>query len=88
MRSDLVVYLIVGIVFFLLLLLPHWHWRRRQEPHPRPQTDSHKTRTETFAGFIPKARMRAVRLGIRASLAGAWRAATPDDLHPRATAPY
>ena len=27
MRSDLVAYLVVGIVFILLILLPCWLWR-------------------------------------------------------------
>ena len=56
------------------------------DPTRDPKANSHKTRTETLRWLHPKARMRAVRLGIRASLAGAWRAAPPDDLHPRATA--
>ena len=29
MRSDLVIYLVVGSVLILLILLPRWLWRRR-----------------------------------------------------------
>ena len=57
------------------------------EPPRDPKTDPHDTRPETIGRLHPKTRMRSVWLGLRASLTGAWRTATPDDMHPRAAPP-
>ena len=42
MRSDLVVYVVVGIFVILLILLPRWLWRRGQ----RVPTPSKRTRAK------------------------------------------
>jgi hypothetical protein len=87
MRSDLVVSLVAGVFLILLVLLPYWLWRRRQSSPRDLKTDPHETRPETICWLHPKARMRPVWPGIHASLTGAWRPATSDDIHPRASTP-
>ena len=53
MRSDWVVYLIVG-VFFLLILFSHWRWRCRQTPPATPKPTRANRQPKPFVGFTQK----------------------------------
>ena len=53
MRSDLVVYLIAGVIL-LLVLLPHWRWRRCKTTPATPKPTRPKREPKPFAGFTQK----------------------------------
>jgi IS1 family transposase len=54
MRSDLVVYVVVGIFFILLLLLPRWLWRRGQRAPTLPKRTRATREPKPFAGYARK----------------------------------
>jgi IS1 family transposase len=54
MRSDLVVYVVVGIFLILLLLLPRWLWRRGQRAPTLPKRTRGKREPKPFAGYARK----------------------------------
>lgn len=54
MRSDLVVYLVVGIVLILLILLPRWLWRRGQRAPTVPKRTRAQREPKPFAGYTRK----------------------------------
>jgi IS1 family transposase/transposase-like protein len=54
MRSDLVVYLVVGMVLILLMLLPRWLWRRGQTAPTVPKRTRAKQEPKPFAGYTHK----------------------------------
>ena len=54
MRSDLVAYLVVGLVLILLILLPCWLWRRGQTAPTVPKRARVKREPKPFAGYTHK----------------------------------
>jgi IS1 family transposase/transposase-like protein len=54
MRSDLVVYLVVGVLLILLILLPHWLWHRRKTTPTTPKPIRTKREPKPFAGYTRK----------------------------------
>jgi hypothetical protein len=54
MRSDLVIFLVVGRVLLLLIFLPPWLWRRRQTAPTVPKLTRVKREPKPFAGSTHK----------------------------------
>jgi len=54
MRSDLVVYVVVGIFFILLILLPRWLWRRGQSAPTLLKRTRATREPKPFAGYARK----------------------------------
>ena len=54
MRSDLVVYLVVGSVLIVLIFLPRWLWRRGQTAPTVPKRTRAKQEPKPFAGYTDK----------------------------------
>jgi hypothetical protein len=52
MRSDLVLYLVIGVFFGLLVWLADWRWRRIQTVPAMPNPTRHKREPKPFAGYI------------------------------------
>lgn len=51
MRSDLVVYLVAGVLLILLALLPRGLWRRHQITPVASQATRRKREPKPFAGY-------------------------------------
>jgi hypothetical protein len=86
MRSDLVFYAFTFIVLIFLVFCCSRLRRSGQSAPAAPQSPRPKREPKPFAGLTHKPACD-VCSGICTSLAGAWRAATPDDVHSRLSAP-
>jgi IS1 family transposase len=66
MRSDLVVYVVVGIFFILLILLSRWLWRRGQSAPTLLKRTRAKREPQPFAGYARKPECELCDQGIDA----------------------
>jgi IS1 family transposase/transposase-like protein len=54
MQSDLVLYLVTGVVLILLVLLIHWRWRRSKMAPAMPKPTRREREPKPFAGYTRK----------------------------------